>query len=76
LTVRIDLTAGPQRRPPLSAVARDTGFAPAIVARMILEGRIRERGVRAPETCVPVEPFLKALEARGMPARLQLHRPD
>ncbi len=76
LHVRFDLTAGPQRKPPLSAVACDTGFAPAIVARMILEGRIRERGVRPPETCVPVEPFLKALEARGMPARLQLHRPD
>ncbi len=75
LTVRFDLTARPQRRPPLSAVARDTGFAPAIVARMILEGRIRARGVRPPERCVPVEPFLKALQARGMPARLTLSRP-
>ncbi len=75
LTVRFDLTARPQRRPPLSAVARDTGFAPAIVARMILEERIRERGVRPPERCVPVEAFLKALKARGMPARLTFIRP-
>ena len=44
VTVRYDLTATPQTRPPLSAVARDTGFPPSIVARMILEGRIRERG--------------------------------
>jgi saccharopine dehydrogenase-like NADP-dependent oxidoreductase len=68
LTVRYDLTAGPQRRPPLSAVARDTGFPPAIVARMILDGTIRERGVLPPERCVPVEPFLKALAQRGMAA--------
>lgn len=75
LTVRFDLMARPQRRPPLSAVARDTGFAPAIVARMILEERIRARGVLPPERCVPVEPFLSALRARGMPARLTLSRP-
>ncbi len=75
LTVRYDMTAGPQRRPPLSAVARDTGFAPAIVARMVLEGRISARGVLPPERCVPVEPFLEKLKARGMPARLSLQRP-
>jgi len=68
--LRYDLTATPQRRPPLSAVARDTGFPPAIVARMILEGRIRERGVLPPERCVPVEPFLAALSARGLRTRL------
>lgn len=67
VTVRADLTAMPQRRPPLSAVARDTGFPAAIVAGMILDGRIRARGVRAPEECVPVRPFFDAL---GMPLRL------
>ncbi len=61
VSVRADLTAMPQRRPPLSAVARDTGFPPAIVAGMILDGRIRARGVRAPEECVPVRPFFESL---------------
>jgi lysine 6-dehydrogenase len=61
VTVRTDLTARPQRRPALSAVARDTGFPPAIVAGMVLDGRIRERGVRAPQGCVPVRPFFDAL---------------
>jgi saccharopine dehydrogenase-like NADP-dependent oxidoreductase len=75
VAVRYDLTAGPQRRPPLSAVARDTGFPPAIVARMILEGRIRERGVQPPERCVPVKPFLAALAERGMRAKLTVTRP-
>jgi lysine 6-dehydrogenase len=66
VTAKVSLTATPQRRPPLSAVARDTGFPPAIVAGMILDGRIRERGVRAPEECVPVRPFFDAL---GIPLR-------
>jgi saccharopine dehydrogenase (NAD+, L-lysine-forming) len=73
--VRYDLTAGPQRRPPLSAVARDTGFPPAIVARMIMAGRIRERGVLPPERCVPVKPFLAALAERGLRAKLTTRRP-
>lgn len=72
--VRYDVTALPQRRPPLSAVARDTGFAPAIVARMLLDGGIRARGVRPPERCVPVAPFLRALAERGMPARRSVTR--
>lgn len=73
--LRYDVTAGPQRRPPLSAVARDTGFPPAIVARMILEGRIRERGVLPPERCVPVESFFAALRERGMQPQLSVRRP-
>lgn len=68
LSVRYDVTAGPQRRPALSAVARDTGFPPAIVTEMILAGRIRARGVLPPERCVPVGPFLEALAHYGMPA--------
>jgi saccharopine dehydrogenase-like NADP-dependent oxidoreductase len=74
LVVRYELTAGPQRRPPLSAVARNTGFPPAIVARMLIDGRIRARGVYPPETCVPVAPFLRALAARGLAARRTLSR--
>jgi saccharopine dehydrogenase (NAD+, L-lysine-forming) len=71
VVARCDLTARPQREPPLSAVARDTGFPPAIVARMILGGGIAERGVRPPEQCVPVAPFLAALAERGLRARIR-----
>jgi len=73
--VRYDVTARPQRRPPLSAVARHTGFPPALVADMILDGRIRARGVLPPERCVPVKPLLDAMEARGMPVRVTVRRP-
>jgi saccharopine dehydrogenase-like NADP-dependent oxidoreductase len=72
--VRYDLTARPQRRPPLSAVARDTGFAPAIVVRMILDGTIEARGVLPPERCVPAAELLSALGARGMRARRRVSR--
>jgi saccharopine dehydrogenase-like NADP-dependent oxidoreductase len=75
VTVRVDLTARPQRRPPLSAVARNTGFPAAIVARLLLDGRIRARGVRPPEACVPVAPFLAALRRRGLVARRTVARP-
>lgn len=75
VSIRYDLTAHPQRRPPLSAVARDTGFPPAIVARLILDGRIRERGVLPPERCVPVAPFLAALGERGLRARVTVTGP-
>ena len=74
-TVRYDLTAHPQRQPPLSAVARDTGFPPSIVAQMILAGRISERGVLPPERAVPVGPFLEALAGRGLHARVTVVRP-
>lgn len=74
LTLRYDLTARPQRRPPLSAVARDTGFPPSIVAQLLLGGRMRSRGVLPPEQCVPVAPFLRALAERGLVARLTTTR--
>jgi saccharopine dehydrogenase (NAD+, L-lysine-forming) len=74
VSVRYDLTSCPQRRPPLSAVARDTGFPPAIVARMILDGVIPERGVLSPERCVPVRPFLAELAKRGLKARVRRTR--
>ena len=73
--VRYDITAHPQARPPLSAVARDTGFPPALVCRMILDGVIKERGVLPPERCVPTGPLLSALAARGMPAKIRVTRP-
>jgi lysine 6-dehydrogenase len=75
VTIRYDLTARPPRQPPLSAVARDTGVPPSIVAQLLLAGRIRERGVLPPEQCVPVRPFLDALAERGFLAKATVTRP-
>jgi lysine 6-dehydrogenase len=66
VTLRLDLTARPQRKPPLSAVARDTGFPAAIVAGLMLDGVIAERGVRPPERAVPPDMLFAALAAKGM----------
>ena len=70
VTLRLDLTARPQRKPPLSAVARDTGFPAAIVAGLILDGALDARGVRPPERAVPPDLLFTALAARGMKLRI------
>ncbi|MEK6970243.1 MAG: saccharopine dehydrogenase C-terminal domain-containing protein [archaeon] len=44
----------------------DTGVPPSIVAQMVAHGTISVRGVLPPEQCVPVKPFLRELERRGM----------
>ena len=75
VTLRLDLTARPQRKPSLSAVARDTGFPAAIVAGLILDGAIAERGVRPPERAVPPGPLFAALAAKGMKLKITETRP-
>jgi saccharopine dehydrogenase (NAD+, L-lysine-forming) len=74
VTVRAEMVARPQPRPPLSGVARDTGFPAAIVAGLIADGAIPLRGVKAPEGCVPVAPVLAALARRGMRPRTTRRR--
>jgi saccharopine dehydrogenase (NAD+, L-lysine-forming) len=74
LAVKLELTASPQFRPPLSAVARDTGFPPAILAGWLAAGRLRARGVLPPEQAVPVGPFLAALAERGFEVRVSRAR--
>ena len=74
VTLRLDLTARPQRKPPLSAVARDTGFPAAIVAGLILDGAIAERGVRPPERAVPPGPLFAALAKKGMKLKITERR--
>ena len=44
----------------------DTGAPPSIVAQMLLEGSITARGVLAPESAVPPEPFFAELSRRRM----------
>jgi saccharopine dehydrogenase-like NADP-dependent oxidoreductase len=74
VTVRTEMVARPQARPPLSGVARDTGFPAAIVAGLIADGAVAARGVRAPEDCVPVAAVLAALARRGMRPRTTRRR--
>lgn len=44
----------------------DTACPPSIVAQMIADGTIYRPGVMPPEIAVPVQPFFRELEKRGM----------
>lgn len=44
----------------------DTGCPPSIVAQMMVDGTISERGVLAPESAIPAGPFFRELKKRGM----------
>jgi len=50
----------------LTAMARTTGFSAAVVARMILDGRITDKGILRQEVSVTQEEYLKELELRGV----------
>jgi saccharopine dehydrogenase-like NADP-dependent oxidoreductase len=54
------------RKNQLTAMMRTTGFPVSITAQMIESGLITERGVFGSEELVPVEPFIRELEKRGI----------
>lgn len=49
-----------------SAMARTTSYPAAAVAYMLAAGAVEARGVLPGEQCVPLEPFLQAVRARGI----------
>jgi lysine 6-dehydrogenase len=50
----------------LTAMARTTGFSTAIIAEMIIDGRIRDKGVLYQELYVPHEEYFSELRKRGV----------
>ncbi len=54
----------------LTAMARTTGFSAAIIAEMILNGRIREKGVLYQELSVPHKEYFTELRKRGIDIRI------
>jgi len=50
----------------ISAMMRMTAFPTSVIAQLIVKGSITERGVRTPEQCVPLDPMLTELTARGV----------
>lgn len=49
-----------------SAMARCTAYPTAAIAYMIAAGAIEKRGVLPGESCVPLDTFVSAVEARGI----------
>lgn len=50
----------------MSAMMRTTAYPTAIIAAMVANGLISERGVRTPEQCVPGDRLLEELAQRGI----------
>jgi lysine 6-dehydrogenase len=65
----MEMWADHTTRPPLSAVARDTGFPAAIAAVMHGRGEIPGAGVQAPENVVRPKLFFDELRKRGFTFR-------
>lgn len=64
--VRMETTVLAHKDWKVSCGALDTGVPPSIVAHMIARGEIKERGVLAPELCVPIQPFFDELAKRDI----------
>ena len=50
----------------LTSMMRTTSFPAAVTAVMMADGTITERGVLTPERCIPPDPFIEALQTRGL----------
>jgi len=58
----------------ITAMARATANTVSVVAQMIGEGVITERGVKPPECVVPGELFIKEMAERGVTIKETFHR--
>jgi lysine 6-dehydrogenase len=63
---RMESIVRPHSRWKVSAGALDTGVPASIIAQMIAQGQIKERGVFPPEVCVDPEAYFKELASREM----------
>lgn len=68
MVVRKDMTVNE------TAMARATANTISVVAQMIGDGVITERGVFAPETIVPGEPYIKEMAKRGVVIKETSHK--
>jgi lysine 6-dehydrogenase len=50
----------------ITAMMRTTSFPTSIIAQMVVDGTVKQRGVMTPESCVPGEPFIRELAERGI----------
>jgi saccharopine dehydrogenase-like NADP-dependent oxidoreductase len=68
-SVRMETTVLAHKEWKVSCGALDTGVPPSIVAQMICLGVVSDRGVLAPESCVPPELFFTELAKRDIVMR-------
>jgi lysine 6-dehydrogenase len=63
-TKNLDIVDKYDRKNKITAMMRTTSFPTSIIAQMIVDGRIPERGVKTPEMCVPGDELMKELARR------------
>jgi lysine 6-dehydrogenase len=57
------------RKNNITAMMRTTAYPTSIMAQMIADGRIKERGVKTPEMCVPGDILIEDMAKRGIVTR-------
>ena len=50
----------------MTSMMRTTSFPTSVILQMALDGRIPDRGVKPPEQCVPLDPFIAELAKRNI----------
>ena len=66
ITKNMDIVDRFDRKNKITAMMRTTSFPTSIIAQMIVDGRIPQRGVMTPEMCVPGDELLKELGKRNI----------
>jgi lysine 6-dehydrogenase len=68
-TRNIDIVDRFDRKNNITAMMRTTAYPTSIIAQMIVDGIIKERGVMTPEMCVPGDVLIKEMAARNIRAK-------
>jgi len=64
LTRNMDIVDRYDRKTGITAMMRTTAYPTSIIAQMMVDGRIKERGVKTPEMCVPGDILITEMAAR------------
>ena len=65
----LDIVDMYDRKNKITAMMRTTAYPTSIIAQMIVDGRIPERGVMTPEMCVPGDALINEMAKRGIVAK-------
>lgn len=60
----LDIIDKYDRKNKITAMMRTTAFPTSIIAQMIVDGRIPDRGVKTPEMCVPGDVLIREMKSR------------
>jgi len=68
-TRNLDIIDRYDRKNKITAMMRTTAYPTSIIAQMIVDGRITERGVKTPEMCVPGDALIEEMAKREIITR-------